>query len=350
MSMKNKLTGFIEERFNLADLKEWVAHKTVPQHKHSMWYYFGGLSLFLIVVQGITGILLAFYYSPSPAAANESVRYIMENVQYGWVVRSIHFWCANLLVAVVLVHMFSVFFMKAYRKPRELMWVLGVVILILVLTFAFTGYLLPWTTLSYFATKVGVNTPLVVPLVGDFLSRVMQGGDDVGAATLTRMFTLHTIILPFFALMFVSLHVLLSQILGTSIPASQSWNRHATKFFPDFMMRDAAVWTGTFALILGVVALFPAGLSAKVNPLEPAPAGIKPEWYFLFVFQTLKSMPELAAVGVVTLGAIVWLLVPFLDRPLQKRKMDVFLTLFGIAVLLYILSMTLIAYITTAQS
>lgn len=325
-----------------------MRHKTVPQHKHSFWYYFGGLALFLITVQIITGILLAFYYSPTPANANESVRYIMEQVQYGWLIRSIHFWGANFLVAVVFVHMFSTYFMKAYRKPREFMWVLGVLIFVLVLTFSFTGYLLPWTTLSYFATKVGVNTPMIMPVIGNFISRIMQGGEDVGAATITRMFTLHTIILPLTAIALISLHVFLSQALGTSVPLSIRDPNEEIRFFPNFLMRDGAVWAGGFAILIAFATVFPANLGSKANPDLPAPAGIKPEWYFLPVFQTLKTVPELAAIGIITLGGLVWMLVPFLDRKSSIGKRSTFFTLFGIAVLIYLVSITSVAYITTA--
>ena len=335
---------FFDDRIDLTPVRKWIKHKTVPQHKHSVWYYFGGLALFLLTVQIVTGILLAFYYSPTPAGANESIRYIMEQVKYGWLVRSIHFWGANFLIAVVLVHMFSTFFMKAYRKPRELMWLLGIVSLIIVLTFSFTGYLLPWTTLSYFATKVGVNTPMVVPLVGHFLSRVMQGGEDVGWATLTRMFTLHTVILPLAVVLFVSLHVLLSQLLGSSIPPSVKRIDGETKFFPNFLLRDAGVWSGAFAVLLAFATMFPASIRAKVDPILPAPAGIKPEWYFLFVFQTLKTIPEMAAVGLVFLGGIVWFIVPFLDKKPEAGKS--FFKYFGIGVIAYTFTMTVIAYLT----
>jgi cytochrome b6 len=345
--MMHGLTDFIQNRIDLTPIREWYTHKQVPQHKHSFWYYFGGLALFLITLQMITGILLAFYYSPTPATANESVKYIMEKVHYGWLIRSIHFWGANFLIAVVLVHMFSAFFMKAYRKPRELMWVVGVLLLGIVLAFAFTGYLLPWTTLSYFATKVGVNMPMVIPGVGGFVSRIMQGGEDVGAGTLTRMFTLHVVILPMLALLLVSLHVLLSQVFGSSVPLSQSGSETGTKFFPDFILRDASVWAGGFAVLLAFVTVFPANLGAKVNPVLPAPAGIKPEWYFLFVFQTLRTFPEMVAMGVLTLGGVIWLLIPFLDRRSARGEKSTFFTLFGVAVIIYTAAMTIMAYITT---
>ena len=345
--MARRLMAFFESRLDLAPVRSWMAHKKVPQHKHSFWYYFGGLALFIITIQIITGILLAFYYSPSPAGANESVRYIMTRVHYGWLIRSLHFWGANFLIAVVLVHMFSTYFMKAYRKPRELMWVIGVILFGLVLAFAFTGYLLPWTTLSYFATKVGVNMPLIIPGIGGSISRIMQGGEDVGAATLTRMFTLHTVVLPMLALVLITFHVFLSQVFGSSVPFSQSNYKDETKFFPTFVMRDAAVWAGGFAVLIAIVTVFPANLGPKVNPVLPAPAGIKPEWYFLFVFQTLRTFPEMVAMGALTLGGVIWMLVPFLDRRSSRGEKSTFFTLFGVAVIVYTIAMTVMAYVTT---
>ncbi|MCL5020461.1 MAG: cytochrome bc complex cytochrome b subunit [Bacteroidetes bacterium] len=345
--MASRVTAFVEDRIDLTSIRAWAARRKVPQHKHSFWYYFGGLALFILVVQIISGILLAFYYSPTPASANESVRYVMEKVHYGWLIRSIHVWGANLLIAVVVVHMFSAYFMKAYRKPREVMWVIGVLILALILTSAFTGYLLPWTTLSYFATKIGVSMPLYLPVVGGLLSRVMQGGADVGAATLTRMFTLHTIVLPILWVILISVHVFLTQVLGLSTPVSQTGFREETRFFPNFMMRQAAVWSGGLAVLLAFVTIYPANLTPKVNSLLPAPAGIKPEWYFLFVFQTLRTFPDIVGLGALTLGGIIWMLVPFLDRKSLRGEKSIFFTLFGIAVIVYVVTMTVMAYITT---
>ncbi len=340
-------TAFIEERFDLPPLRRWARHKKVPQHKHSFWYYFGGLALFIISLQFVTGILMAFYYSPTPDTAHESVRYIMEKVHYGWLIRSMHFWGANFLVAVVLVHMFSTYFMKAYRKPRELMWLIGVLLAGLVLAFAFTGYLLPWTTLSYFATKVGVNMPMVMPGIGGFLSRLLEGGEDVGAATLTRMFTLHVVLLPILTLVLVTAHVFLSQVFGSSVPLSQKGYSEETRFFPTFVLRDSAVWAGMLAILIAFVTIFPANLSSKVNPVMPAPAGIKPEWYFLFLFQTLRTFPEIPAIAAVTIGLIIWMLVPFLDKRSAKGERSTFFTLFGVAILVYMIAMTVMAYITT---
>ena len=149
--------GWIQERVDLGPMRELLRHKVVPVHKHSPWYYLGGMTLFLFIVQVCTGILLLLYYQPSESNAFESVRYIMTQVRFGWLIRSIHGWCANLLMALAFSHMFSTFFLRSYRKPRELTWVSGMMLLGLMLGFGFSGYLLPWNTLSYFATMVGTN-------------------------------------------------------------------------------------------------------------------------------------------------------------------------------------------------
>src|SRR5437762_9966149 len=140
--------------------------KTVPIHRHTIWYYFGGMTLFLFSVQVGTGILLLLYYRPSAETAFESVQFIVTEVQFGWLIRSVHSWSANLMIATLFIHMFSVYFMSAYRKPRELTWLSGVLLLLLAVGFGFSGYLLPWNKLAFFATKLGTEIAGVIPLVG----------------------------------------------------------------------------------------------------------------------------------------------------------------------------------------
>src|SRR5262245_13595331 len=154
------------------------------------------MALFLFTIQVATGILLLLYYRPSSAEAFESVQYIMADVPFGWLMRSIHSWGANLFVGVVMIHMVSVFFLKAYRPPREATWITGAVLLFLAMGFGFSGYLLPWNTLAYFATKVGTDVPAQIPVIGHLLSRILRGGSDVTGATLSRFYGLHIAILP----------------------------------------------------------------------------------------------------------------------------------------------------------
>ena len=171
----HEITGWFEERLGLASAREFLAHKTVPVHSATMWYYFGGITLFLFTIQVMTGVLLLLYYRPSPTEAYESVQFIVTKVQCAWLVRSIHSWSANLMILTAFIHMFSVVFLQSYRKPRELTWLSGVVLLGLALGFGFSGYLLPWNNISYFATKVGTDMAAAVPLTGGRLARFLRG-------------------------------------------------------------------------------------------------------------------------------------------------------------------------------
>src|SRR3972149_681378 len=258
--------GWLEERLDLAPLKEFVRHKAVPVHKHSYWYYLGGMTLFLYGVQVITGILLLLYYQPSESNAFESVRFIMTQVRFGWLIRSIHGWCANLVMALAVSHMFSTFFLKSYRKPRELTWVSGMMLLGLMMGFGFSGYLLPWNTLSYFATMVGTNIAGAVPVLGQFALRFLRGGDAVTGATLTRFFGFHVAILPAITAPVLMLHLWLIQKQGMSLPVSgEDKNRKkgtspaSIRFFPDFLLRELMGWYIALAVLAGAGPRFPWG-------------------------------------------------------------------------------------------
>jgi cytochrome b6 len=154
------------------------------------------MTLFLFGIQVCTGILLLLYYRPSADEAYESVRFLMTDVSFGWLIRSIHSWSANLMIGAALVHMFSVFLLKAYRSPREVTWLSGVVLLALSFAFGFSGYLLPWNQLAFFATKVGTDIMGVMPVVGPFMLRFLRGGDQITGGTLTRFYGFHVAILP----------------------------------------------------------------------------------------------------------------------------------------------------------
>ncbi|MEK7251247.1 MAG: cytochrome b N-terminal domain-containing protein, partial [Bacteroidota bacterium] len=195
------------------------------------------------MIQVVTGILLALYYKPSPEQAYESVQRIVNEVPYGWLVRSIHSWAANLMVGSLFVHMFSAFLMKAYRKPRELMWISGVLLLFLVLGFCFTGYLLPWDTIAYFATLIGTEVPKTVPIVGDWGVSLLKGGEEIGAETLSRMYVIHITILPLITLVIVGFHLLLNQVFGSSVPMGVEEKSPPIPFFPNFLYRDLIAWT-----------------------------------------------------------------------------------------------------------
>src|SRR5579885_28343 len=219
-SLYRRILAWLDERFGAGSVEEFLRHKTVPIHRHSMWYYFGGMTLFLFIIQVLTGILLLLYYRPTANDAFESVQYIMTQVRFGWLIRSIHSWSANLMILAAFIHMFSTYFLKAYRKPRELTWMTGMLLLVLALGFGFSGYLLPWNTLAFFATKVGTEITGQVPVIGKPLMIFLRGGEDVTGATLTRFFGFHVAVLPGLATLLILIHLALVQKLGISVPPS----------------------------------------------------------------------------------------------------------------------------------
>jgi cytochrome b6 len=349
------MDAWLEERVDLSGIREVIQHKVVPVHRHTVWYYFGGMTLFLFVIQVCTGILLLLYYRPSAQEAFESVQFIMTEVQFGWLIRSIHSWSANLMIATLMIHLFSVYFLRAYRKPREMTWISGMLLFGLALTFGFSGYLLPWNTLAYFATKVGTDVAGQVPLVGHFMTRLLRGGDDVTGATLSRFYGIHVAILPALTTGILGLHLFLVQKQGMSVPPEieRSGRRIPTMpFVPNFLLRDLVGWLSALAALGALAAYFPWELGVKADPFAPAPAGIRPEWYFMFMFQTLKYLPakigpldgEMVGVLGFGLGGLFLFLVPFLDRKTaQGEKSPVFFWL-GIGIVAYIVVLSMLGY------
>jgi cytochrome b6 len=358
MSAGRRMGDFFRTRYPIASVAEFLAKKTVPIHKHTLWYYFGGITLFLFVVQVVTGILLLLYYRPSADHAYESVKFIVTQVNFGWLIRSVHSWSANVLIAVAFVHMFSVFLLKAYRPPRELTWVTGALLFFLMLGFGFSGYLLPWNELAFFATKVGTDIAGSVPIVGRGALVFLRGGEEVTGGTLTRFFGFHVAVLPALATLLLLLHVGMVQVQGMSEPLDwaslpkEEKKKRAIPFFPNFLLRDAIAWSAAVLLLIGLASLFPWGLGSKADPFSSAPAGITPEWYFVFMFQTLKFIPskvlflegEVLGICAFGLGGLLWLVVPFIDRPSAKGRPSPWATVVGTVVILYVAVMTILGY------
>jgi cytochrome b6 len=347
--------AWLEDRLSLSVLGRLARKKDVPVHKHTIWYYLGGMTLFLFVVQVATGILLLFYYRPSAEEAFESVQFLMAEVQFGWLIRSIHAWAANLMIFTLFLHLFSVLLVKAYRPPRELTWFSGIALMGLALTFGFTGYLLPWNELAYFATRVGTEIIGAVPLVGEFVLRVARGGDDVTGATLTRFYAVHVWVLPATTFAVVGLHLFLVQKLGMSVPPAierEGGVKGTMPFFPNFLLRDLVGWLVALGVLATLAAYFPAHLGVKADPFAPAPAGIRPEWYFMFMFQTLKYLPahilgiEGEIMGILGFGlaGVFMLLIPMLDRRTARGEPSKLFTWIGVGIIVYMIVLTYLGY------
>ena len=212
--MTAKVITWLDERLGLFSIYDLVFDRKVP--KVNWWFTLGSASLFLFAIQGITGIFLAVYYVPDPENAYKSVQFIMDGVAFGWLIRGIHHWGATLMVIFVFVHMLRTFFMGAYKFPREITWLTGVILLLTTLGMGFTGYLLPWNQRAYWATTVGTAIAGTVPVFGDFILRVLRGGTDLSGVTLARFFAVHIWFLPAIIIALIGVHMYLVVRLGIS--------------------------------------------------------------------------------------------------------------------------------------
>ena len=355
MELFTSLRGWLDERVDLEGLAALARKKTVPSHRHSIWYYFGGVTLFLFIIQVCSGILLLFYYRPGEDTAFESIRFLMSKVQFGWLMRSIHSWSANLMVLAAAIHMFSVFLTKAYRKPREITWVSGVLLFYLTLAFGFSGYLLPWNELAFFATKVGTDIAGSVPFVGGAMLELLRGGEQVTGATLSRFFGFHVALFPAVCTLLLAVHLIMVQRQWMSTPIGHEKSSEETPmpFFPNFVLRDVLLWLIVLNILAVLAVFFPWELGVKADPFAAAPAGITTEWYFLFMFQVLKLLPshvlflegEVFGVLVFGIAMALWTVIPFFDRKSQRGQQGRFFTYVGIAVIVFILFFTILGWV-----
>jgi ubiquinol-cytochrome c reductase cytochrome b subunit len=309
-------------------INDWLDHRTgintavrkflyeeIPAS--SGWHQvFGSVAVFLFLVQAFTGALLAFNYAPTPGDAYNSLRYILTELTGGRLIRGLHHWGASMMIVVVVLHMVQVFLYGAYKKPREATWIVGVVLLLLTLAYGLTGYLLPWDNRAYWGTVVTTQIAGQAPVLGPYLSRLLGGEGAVGVVTFARFYGMHVLLLPPATLLLIALHVYLVRKHGVA-PAPGDDLLPKKQFYPVQVFKD------TLAIFVAFVVLFTLAVAARV-PLEqladPTDTSYipRPEWYFLFLFQTLKLFSgPLEMVGSVVLPGLAVLalvLVPFIDR------------------------------------
>jgi len=217
--MAARVFGWLDERLGLTGIYRTVLDRKIP--KVNWAFTLGSATLFLVVLQGVTGVFLTVYYVPHPEQAYDSINYIMNDVPFGWLIRGLHHWGATLMVITVVLHMLRTFFYAAYKYPREITWITGVLLLLITLGMGFTGYLLPWNQRAYWATTVGTSIAGTVPWVGPIIEQALRGGTDLSTLTLTRFFSAHIWMLPAALLGLVGVHMYLVIRLGIShIPAA----------------------------------------------------------------------------------------------------------------------------------
>jgi len=355
-----RLGRWVDDRLDLAGIRRTLLDRPVP-HNLTWWHTMGSATLAVFIVQVVTGIVLAMYYSASPDHAHESIRYLEHSVTNGTVIRGIHHWGASAMVVLTVAHMLRVFTMGAYKYPREINWLLGVLLLFIVLGFGFTGYLLPWDQKAYWATAVGTNIAGTTPIVGGALVEFLRGGSQQGAATLARFYAMHVLLLPMLLGVIVGLHLFMVVRQGVAPRASElekgaprrttdadypGFYRHRVhdaksggyRFWPDIIAKDVIIGTLVIATLVIVAVFAGAPLEAPADPTDASYVP-QPEWYFLPFYQLLKLVPgsweSAIAAGVPIALVLVLLLLPFFDkrstRSITKRPAAAF-TLGGIAV------------------
>jgi len=308
------------------------------------WQTLGNLILTFLVFQFVTGLALAMYYTPTPDHAYQSVKYISDTVTLGSVIRGIHHWGATLIIIAVVLHILRVFFWGAYKKPREVTWVIGVLIFQVMLGFSFTGYLLPWDQKAYWATVVGTRIINTIPFVGDSTMTLVRGGHEVGALTLTRFYAVHIMALPAALMALTMMHLYLVRRLHISGPVVAQKGK-PVPFYPTQLFRDAVVVLVGIGILFGLAIFMKPELMAVADPAR-ADFTPRPEWYFLGLYELLKLMPpSLEVVGTLVIPGLVttgMLLLPWLDRsdsrhPARRR----WIIDLGIALILIIGVLTL---------
>jgi quinol-cytochrome oxidoreductase complex cytochrome b subunit len=297
----------------------------------------------LFVVQIFTGILLAFYYQAAPASAYDSVKYITEEVNYGWYFRSLHKWAATLMIAAVILHQMRIYFTGAYRKPRELNWMIGVLLLLCTLMLGFTGYCLVYEQMSYWGATVGANIADKVPVVGELGKRMFLAGEVYNERTLSRFYIIHAAILPVTVLVLLAVHILLIRLHGITefkFASDDPAGPAHYNFFPDHFFTELIIGLVLMLILSALAAALPATMGPRADPLT-TPEVIKPEWFFYVMFRWLKLFSGTAAVlsiGFILFAMFAW---PFLDALVRRIwKGSEFSVYIGIAAVLAIVGLT----------
>jgi len=312
----------------LSELNDWLDHRTgLPTAIRNFLYeeipassgwhqVFGSLAMFLFLVQAFTGALLAFNYAPTPGEAYNSLRYILTDLTAGHLMRGLHHWGASMMIVVVVLHMVQVFLYGAYKKPRETTWMVGVVLLLLTLAYGLTGYLLPWDNRAYWGTVVATKIAAQAPLLGPYLTRLLGGEGSIGVVTFARFFGLHVLLLPPATALLIGVHVYLVRKHGVA-PAPGDELVPRKKFYPEQVFKDTVAIFIAFAILFTMALVVRVPLEQLADPTDTAYIP-RPEWYFLFLFQTLKLFTgPLEVVGSIVLpglAVLTLILVPFLDR------------------------------------
>ena len=320
---------WLDDRLNLEPLRDALSEnlrKPVPIHVN--WLFtLGSVLIALLTVQLLTGLLLMVYYKPSAQEAYGSIELITNEVPMGWFVRSLHNWGSHLIVIIALLHMVRVIIYGGYKRPREVTWIIGVLLLAVILGFGFTGYLLPWDQVAYWGTVVATEAPASIPVVGPLTQQFMIGGTEVADPTLGRFYVVHVFLLPLVLLGLMGLHLVLIRYQGISSlkrtdeeePTAEEISGEGGKpFVPYHALKDLTSMYLALGVLVTLALVFQAHIGDPADPLV-TPVGIKPEWYFLPAYQLLKYVPEVVGVQVPPLFLLLLLALPLVIDTSPER-------------------------------
>ena len=355
--MESRLIGWINrwinERWPLASLLRLSLDEEIPGG--SSFFYTEGSAIFIIfALQAVTGILQIFFYVPTIDHAYDSLSYLRTEVPFGWLIHGLHYWGANLMIVVLVVHMLRVFIWGAYKKPRELVWLAGVLLVLTTMAFSFTGAPLPWDQSGYWAGDVGTSIAGTTPVIGDLVKRLMRGGENMGQLTLSRLFVMHTSVLPLALLAIFGVHFIAFKTSGAVGPWDALKRKVSGPFWPDQAYKDILMGTGIFVLLIFLSAFVPPGFAGKVDVLDTSYVP-KPEWNYLFLYQALKyfhgPLEPVGTVGVPTIIVLLLVMLPFVDRSPERNPLRrPFVMLCGFIFCATLFALTLIGYYSPGRA
>ena len=338
--MLSRLSRWLNERWPLSPFVRLALDEEMSGGS-SYAYVFGSAALILLLLQVVTGIWQLFYYIPTLDQGYNSLSYLRTEVPFGWLVHGIHYWGATAMVVCVMLHMSQVFIWGAYKRPHELQWITGVFLFLLTMVMSLTGGALPWDKRSYWLVEVASNSAGTVPVIGQMVKQIMLGGGIIGHLTLSRFFILHAAVVSGILLMGVGIHLVALRKVGNAGPWDEKKYAKKGPFWPDQVFKDGLVATLIVLLLVGLSVYAPPPYAGMADPLDASYIP-KPEWNFLFFYESLKFFPGrlevIATVGIPFIGTLILLLVPFVDRDRERRptRRPISMAGWAIAVLLFI--------------
>lgn len=345
--MMGRVGEWFQERIPVSgrQLQE-LTNEPVPNHLKNWWFCLGGTPAYLFLVQIVTGILLAFYYQPATSSAYESVEHITNHLSFGWYIRGIHKWAATLMIATMILHQMRVYFTGAYRRPREINWVIGMCILMCTLLTGFTGYSLVFEQLSFWGATVAANISDAVPFVGSWAKQMLLAGHEYNEQTLPRFYILHAAVLPATIILLLVVHIAFIRLHGISEgsvesePEGDSENQGHFNFFPDHVMSEIMIGVALMTILSVLATVLPATMGPRADALV-TPEVIKPEWFFYVSFRWLKLFSLTFAVlssGLIVMTMFVW---PWIDSWLRRiTKIEDISVYIGILATLALIGLT----------